>query len=327
MPNLKQVVDVLESLYPLRYAEQWDEPGLIVGDPARPVTRIVFAADPTSAIVDEAIAHGADLLITHHPLFFRSVHQVSGLGFRGAIVDRLARAGCALWVGHTNADAAYRGVAQAAADGFGLVDQCPLVPVDDPASPHAVGLGRVGRLVEPVSFEAFARRVATALPIDTALGVQACGDPDAPVSTVAVLPGSGDSLFDEVRAAGVDVYVTSDLRHHPVTDAIEQARYEASMRAAGIVLDRGGEPGDGQVRPCFVNTPHSAIESMWFRYAIEDVPTAIERALGERPVVDWIRRNTDPWTFTIHSGRIVMPRTPATSDTGVGDGNGDAREA
>ncbi|PST49140.1 Nif3-like dinuclear metal center hexameric protein [Bifidobacterium callitrichos] len=307
MPNLKQVIDVLETLYPLRYAEQWDEPGLIVGDLARPVTRIAFAADPTSAVVDEAIERGADLLVTHHPLFFRSVHQVSGLGFRGAIVDRLSRAGCALWVGHTNADAAYRGVAQAAADGFGLVDQRPLTPVDDTSSAHAVGLGRVGRLSEPVSLETFARRVAAALPVDTALGVQVCGDPDTPVSTVAVLPGSGDSLFDEVRAAGVDVYVTSDLRHHPVTDAIEQARYEAAMRADGIVLDRGGKPGDGQVRPCFINTPHSAIESMWLRYAIEDVPAAIERECGERVDVDWLRRNTDPWTFGIYGGRVFAP--------------------
>ena len=59
----------------------------------------------------------------------------------------------------------------------------------------------------------FARRVADVLPC-TELGVQVCGDLDAPVNTVAVLPGSGDSLFDEVRATGVDVYVTSDLRHH-----------------------------------------------------------------------------------------------------------------
>ena len=75
MPNLKQVIDVLETLYPLRYAEEWDEPGLIVGDLSHDVHRIVFAADPTSAIIDKAIATGADLLITHHPLFFRSVHE------------------------------------------------------------------------------------------------------------------------------------------------------------------------------------------------------------------------------------------------------------
>ena len=75
MPNLKQVIDVLETLYPLRYAEEWDEPGLIVGDLSHDVHRIVFAADPTSAIIDKAIATGADLLITHHPLFFRSVRD------------------------------------------------------------------------------------------------------------------------------------------------------------------------------------------------------------------------------------------------------------
>ena len=126
MPNLKQVIDVLETLYPLRYAEEWDEPGLIVGDLSHDVHRIVFAADPTSAIIDKAIATGADLLITHHPLFFRSVHETSGLGFRGDIVRRLYQHGCGLWVGHTNADAAYRGVGQAAADSSTRNHSCRL---------------------------------------------------------------------------------------------------------------------------------------------------------------------------------------------------------
>ena len=86
MATLKQVVDVLETLYPLRYAEQWDEPGLIVGDLRHDVRNIAFAADPSMAVIDQAIAGGIDLLICHHPLFFRSVHAVSGLGFRGEIV-------------------------------------------------------------------------------------------------------------------------------------------------------------------------------------------------------------------------------------------------
>jgi len=142
----------------------------------------------------------------------------------------------------------------------------------------------------------FARRVAGALPY-TELGVQVCGDLDVPVSTVAVLPGSGDSLFDEVRATGADVYVTSDLRHHPVTDAIEQARYEASMRASGVAMGHG----DGRVRPAFINTPHSAIESMWFQYAMKDVPQAVTSATGDIPDVRWISMNTDPWNMVISS--------------------------
>lgn len=144
MATLKQVVDVLETLYPLRYAEQWDEPGLIVGDLRHDVRNIAFAADPSMAVIDQAIAGGIDLLICHHPLFFRSVHAVSGLGFRGEIVRKLNLAGCALWVGHTNADASYRGVGMAAADAFGLIEQRPLVPIEDPKAEHPVGLGRVG---------------------------------------------------------------------------------------------------------------------------------------------------------------------------------------
>ena len=294
MPMLKQVVDVLETLYPLRYAESWDHPGLIVGDLSAPVRRIEFAADPTMEVVRQAIERGTDLLVCHHPLLFRSVHEVSGLGVHGDIVRRLSQAGCALWVGHTNADAAYRGTGMAAADLFGLVDQRPLTPIDDPTAAHPVGLGRVGSLPEPMTLEAFARRVADVLP-HTELGVQVCGPLDATVRTVAVLPGSGDSLFDEVRAAGVDVYVTSDLRHHPATDAIEQARYEAAMRGRGIGLGSG----DAAIRPLLINTPHSAIESLWFHYALEDVPQAVERATGERPQVYWNRMNTDPWTLSI----------------------------
>ena len=294
MPVLKQVVDVLETLYPLRYAESWDHPGLIVGDLSAPVRRIEFAADPTMEVVRQAIERGTDLLVCHHPLLFRSVHEVSGLGVHGDIVRRLSQAGCALWVGHTNADAAYRGTGMAAADLFGLVDQRPLVPIDDPTAAHPVGLGRVGSLPEPMTLEAFARRVADVLP-HTELGVQVCGPLDATVRTVAVLPGSGDSLFDEVRAAGVDVYVTSDLRHHPATDAIEQARYEAAMRGRGIGLGSG----DAAIRPLLINTPHSAIESLWFHYALEDVPQAVEQATGERPQVYWNRMNTDPWTLSI----------------------------
>lgn len=229
--NLSQMVRVLETLYPLRYAEDWDEPGLIVGDPFAPVRKIYCAVDPTEAVVEEALAWGADLLVTHHPLFFRSVHTVSGMGFRGTIVNKLIQSHCGLWVGHTNADAAHRGVSEALADGLGLVEQIPLVPIVDPAATASVGLGRVGNLPEAVTLEAFARSVVELLP-HTQRGVDVAGDLGMQVRRVAVLGGSGDSLFDEVRASGADVYVTSDLRHHPVVDARQQAVREAELRVA-----------------------------------------------------------------------------------------------
>lgn len=299
--SLMRTVQVLEGLYPLDYAEEWDHPGLIVGDPTWPVSHIYCAVDPRPDIVGEAIDQGADLLITHHPLFFRPVHEVSGLGFRGSVVNDLVRARCGLWVGHTNADSAVRGVAQAAADRFGLQGSSPLVPL--PMSPHdlqagsdgtqtgQVGMGRVGTLPAPMRLDDFARLVARVLP-HTELGIQVAGHPGDMISKVAVLPGSGDSMFDQVRACGADVYVTSDLRHHPATDAYQQALYEAK-------IDASWQPDQEQARPALINTPHSAIESLWFDYARTDIPGAVEAATGFRPTISVSRTRTDPWDFVI----------------------------
>lgn len=299
-PVLGQVVKVLEALYPLDYAEDWDHPGLVVGDPSWPVRRIVCAVDPRPDVVEEAIALEADLLITHHPLFFRSVHEVSGMGFRGAIVNRLISGRCGLWVGHTNADAAYRGVAQAAADLFGLQETRPLVPAG--TSDHdlhagediQVGLGRLGRLPEPLSLVDLARRVADILP-KTQMGIQVAGPESAMVSTVAVLPGSGDSEFEAVRTAGADVYITSDLRHHPATDAFQEALY-----AAGLSDSIGADgPKEHHPRPMLINTPHSAIEGLWFRYALEDIPAAVHEATGFTLDIRESSIQTDPWTLVL----------------------------
>lgn len=303
-PSLAQVVEVLEGLYPLEYAESWDHPGLIVGDLRDHVGRIVFAADPTMATIDRALAERADLLICHHPLLFRSVHEVSGNGVHGAIVGKLYRAHCALWVGHTNADVAYRGVAQSAADAFGLTNQRPLVDSGVTQHGQAVGLGRVGELAEPVRLRDFAATVARLVP-NTTYGIQVAGDLDAMVSRVAVLPGSGDSNFDDVRACGADVYVTSDLRHHPATDALEQARYEASLRRDGISVGDGDDTdtvSPATMRPALINTPHSAIESMWFKYALGDIADAVEDESGYRPETLWLKQSTDPWQMVLARG-------------------------
>ncbi|WP_404978517.1 Nif3-like dinuclear metal center hexameric protein [Bifidobacterium aquikefiricola] len=294
-PILGQVVEILESLYPLEYAESWDAPGLIVGDLSRRITRVMFAVDPTIDVVDEAIRHHADLLITHHPLLFRAVHEVSGLGFRGGIINALVRNNCALWVGHTNADVAYRGVAHSAADALGLVNLHPLIPSGTKQHGHDIGLGRVGTLSKPQTLRNFASVIANKLP-RTKAGVLVCGELDAVVHTVAILPGSGDSCFDEVRDTDADVYVTSDLRHHPVTDAYQQSRYEFMLKSSGYVS--GGEH-HAAPSPAFINTPHSAIEHLWLAYAAADLQEALKKHHRHSITSYMSTLNTDPWSLRL----------------------------
>jgi dinuclear metal center YbgI/SA1388 family protein len=282
-PTVADVVAVLEDLYPPSTAEGWDAVGLVAGDPAREVRKVLLAVDPVAAVVDEALDWGADLVVTHHPLFLKGVHSVAATTFKGSVVHRLLTAGCGLYVAHTNADAAPRGVADALADLVGIVDRTPLVARADDAER---GIGRVGRLEAPVTLEEFAHRVAAVLP-GTAQGVRVAGDLEAEVATAAVVGGSGDSLFDAVRAADVDVYVTADLRHHPASELRERAEFE-----------RTGTPRAAST-PFLVDVAHFASEWPWLTYAAADLVAR----LGEGTVTTRVSTLvTDPWTTRIGPG-------------------------
>ncbi|CAM5600905.1 Nif3-like dinuclear metal center hexameric protein [Streptomyces purpurascens] len=218
MPRLSEVIAALENLWPAERAESWDAVGTVVGDPDQEVSRVLFAVDPVQEIVDEAVKLGADLLVTHHPLYLRGTTTVAATHFKGRVVHTLIKNDIALHVAHTNADTADPGVSDALAGALDLRVTGPLVPdATDPEGRR--GLGRVCALDHPLTVREFAARAAERLPA-TAQGIRVAGDPEALLRTVAVSGGSGDSLFDHVHAAGVDAFLTADLRHHPVSEAI-----------------------------------------------------------------------------------------------------------
>jgi dinuclear metal center YbgI/SA1388 family protein len=130
--TLADVVAIMEGLYPPALAASWDAVGLVCGDPAQRVSRILFAVDPVEVVVDEAIERGANLLVTHHPLFLRGTSSVAATTAKGRSVHRLIRAGIGLHVAHTNADHANPGVSDALAAALGLVDTRPLDPLPAP---------------------------------------------------------------------------------------------------------------------------------------------------------------------------------------------------
>jgi dinuclear metal center YbgI/SA1388 family protein len=268
--TLREVLEVVERLYPPSTAQSWDRVGLVTGDLDQPVRRIHLAVDPTLAVVDEARALGADLLVTHHPLLLRGVHAVATTTAKGATVTGLVVGDVALYVAHTNADVAAEGVCEALADAVGLGPREPLTLSEGRP------MGRVGDLPEELPLRAFAERLAGRLPA-TAAGIRVSGPPDAVVRRVAVLGGAGDDLFDAVRASGADVYVTADLRHHPALEAREEAR--------------GGTP-------YLVDAGHWASEQVWLARA----ERALRAELGEGATrvethISTVR--TDPWTFVV----------------------------
>ncbi|OFQ36050.1 Nif3-like dinuclear metal center hexameric protein [Corynebacterium sp. HMSC072D12] len=267
---------VIHEAYPPQLAEPWDAVGLVCGDPTDEVSTVAFALDCTQEVADKAVELGAQMLVVHHPLLLRGVTSVAADTPKGKVIHTLIRNGVALLAAHTNADKARPGVNDKLAELVGIKPGRPIVPVEPYENlDEALGLGRVGELEEPVTLREFTQRVADALP-ETEWGVRAAGDPERMVKRVAVSSGSGDSFLDQAAALGVDVYVTSDLRHHPVDE---------HLRAAHLAEPEG---------PAVVDTAHWASEFPWTAQARDIVEDAL------RVNTESIDVRTDPWTISAH---------------------------
>ncbi|MFE2051431.1 Nif3-like dinuclear metal center hexameric protein [Streptomyces sp. NPDC059459] len=272
MPRLSEVIAALENLWPAERAESWDAVGTVAGDPDQQVSRVLFAVDPVQETVDEAVTLGADLLVTHHPLYLRGTTTVAASTSKGRVVHTLIKNDIALHVAHTNADTADPGVSDALAGALDLRVVRPLVPdAGDPEGRR--GLGRVCELEHPLTVREFAARAAERLPA-TAQGIRVAGDPEATVRTVAVSGGSGDSLFAHVRAAGVDAYLTADLRHHPASE---------------FVADRAHRP------LALLDAAHWATEWPWCELGAAQLDEISDRH-GWDLRVHVSKTVTDPWT-------------------------------
>lgn len=270
MSTLEAVGRAVEHLWPLAGAASWDSPGLAVGDPEARISHIHLAVDAVLETADEALGMGADLLLVHHPLLFHGVSTVDESTTKGALIAKLIRGGAALLAAHTNADVVETGTSRVLAHQLGLVDQSPLEP-SHPGS--ATGLGVVGRFAQPMTLMALARLLTDVLP-PTAGGVRVAGDHEKIVETVALCAGAGDSMLGHQAVREADVFITSDLRHHPASDARES-----------MLLGRG---------PALVDISHWASEWLWLDTAAAQLRLAlpdVEVTLSDL--------RTDPWDFAV----------------------------
>ena len=244
-------LEVVHALYPLSDAMDWDRPGLQVGDPADAVTRVLVSLDVTRAVIDEAAAVEGTLVLAHHPLILTPLVALTPATASGAIALHAARLRVAVAAAHTNLDAADDG-SSTSEPVVALLGLQGVVPLCAPARPGARPMGRVGDLAEPLTLQALAADIGARLP---APHVRFIGPAGRQVRRIAVLGGSGGSAVGDALAAGADVLVTGDVRHHLALDALElglalvdaghhatevaampafAARVEASARAQGL---------------------------------------------------------------------------------------------
>jgi dinuclear metal center YbgI/SA1388 family protein len=206
------VNDILEGLgkiAPFGLAESWDNVGLLIGAPERETRSLLLGLDPSMALLEEAIARGADTLITHHPCIFHPLPAVNISTPSGAFLERALTQQINVIACHTNFDTTANGVSDALAAGLKLTNLRPLRP-SDPSGNDNTGLGRIGSYPSPLSFSAFMQHIYGALAIDT---VQIAGTPPQTIETVALCGGSGSDLAEEALMNGADVYLSAEIKH------------------------------------------------------------------------------------------------------------------
>lgn len=217
--RLENVLAALDSIAPLRFAEAWDNVGLLAGDPSAEITRVLLAIDATSAVFDEAKKAGAELLVAYHPPLFEAIKRVR----HDSLIHRAIRDGIAIYSPHTALDVAPGGTNDMLADALGMSSREPLRLT---APLEGAGIGRVGTLDTPTARSALFDQIKKALGIGALL---VAGPLEGDVKTAAVCAGAGRSLLDDAIAKKTDLFLTGELPHH---DALRAAKAGMTVACA-----------------------------------------------------------------------------------------------
>ena len=211
MATVADILKFIEGIAPPYMAESWDNCGLLCGRRDREVKKLLVALDPFRSVIDEAIAMKADLIVTHHPLIFRSpLTAVNEDTETGRCVLTLIENGIAAINAHTNLDMAPGGVNDALAEILGLMNREIVDPVDN------YGLLRKGEVAEQ-SLDSFLAHVKQKLGCKGLRYVSG----GKPVRVVAVGGGSCADYMTAALAAGCDTFVTADVKYNQFRTAHE----------------------------------------------------------------------------------------------------------
>ena len=241
--KLLELIDFFEDVAPKKDALEWDNVGLLVGDSDWDIKKIYIALDATDEVVDAAIACGADLILTHHPLIFKNVNRVDASNFVGRRIIKLIENHIACYAMHTNFDIHHMGAL--AEQRLGLMHSIALdvTPIDGVADPN-VGIGRIGSLMdETKTLLQYSELVKDRFELPY---VRVYGDHETTIHTVAISPGSGRGAIDAAVSGGADVLITGDIDHHSGIDAM----------AKGL---------------CIIDAGHYGVEHIFIRYMDEQL--------------------------------------------------------
>lgn len=245
MPTVGDIAKFIESIAPGQYAEDWDNTGLMIGNPCSVVKRVLFCLDVSASVTEEAVRRGVDLIISHHPLIFKKMLTIDESDYKGKIIHQLIKAGISVYSAHTNLDCARDGVNAVLASKIGLIDTTPYrsmdekhqiskfdeiyqtdyfdtVPKIENNKVYIPSLGLEGRLKDNMGEIEFILHVKSVLGTNS---IRTIGNAGSQISSVAVFSGSFDDDLAHLKKRCIDVLVTGDLKYHTALDAKEMGLF------------------------------------------------------------------------------------------------------
>lgn len=205
---LKEIIDKLNCFAPNNYQESFDNSGLQIGDVNREIDKALICLDVTENVINEAIALGANLIVSHHPLFFRGLKKITFDTYIERIVMLAIKNDIAIYSMHTNLDKIKTGVSCRLAEYLGLTN-ISILSYD--VQNENVGLGAVGELKDECSELEFLKMVKDRLHVHT---IKYSPLRNKNVNKVAVCGGSGAEFISEAILHQADMYITADIKYH-----------------------------------------------------------------------------------------------------------------
>ena len=234
MVKLTQITAFLEELYPLEYAEDFDNVGLLAGHCEKDVSKVIVCLDCNKNVVNEAIQKGADFIITHHPVIFSAVKRIADDTDFGKMIVSALENGISIYSAHTNFDSAPNGITDTIAKKLGLSPICNMEG----------NLGRLCSVPEDTCAKTLCNKIKEEFKIKN---LYSTFTKNRKIETVAICNGAGGgSLVQSAQDLSADVYISGDLKHHEISalkinddiDFIEMRHYDSEVIVCDILKEK-----------------------------------------------------------------------------------------
>ncbi len=219
MTQLREILETLERIAPLKSAESWDNVGLLLGSPHQEINRVLTCLTVTPETVAEAIETKSELLVSHHPIPFKPINRITDQTTTGKLLLECARHGIAIYSPHTAWDNAEFGINALLAEAIGLSDVTPITPNQAPpnqAPMVGIGQGRRGRFQQPTKLSEIRKKLEEVIP-ETQW--RSTHPENYAVESVGIVCGSGGSYWGEAHRAQCDALLTGEATYHQCLEA------------------------------------------------------------------------------------------------------------